>query len=320
MNAKEEYRLFATHERLNLFSQPWWLDAVCESNQWNVVLAKKENKVIASMPYLLRFKFGLKYLISPPLTQTLGPCICKLDGKYINNLAQQKNIFNNLIAELPDFDLFCQNFHYSINNWLPFYWNGFTQTTRYTYVIDSLHDLDEVWSNFKGSIRSDIRKAQKTLKIRDDSNLDKLLDLVKMTFERQGLNIPYSTSLVHRIDDACRIRESRKILLAEDAKQRTHAAIYIVWDDDSAYYLIGGGDPELRSSGAMSLLLWEAIKFSSKVTNKFDFEGSMYESIERFFRAFGAIQTPYFRIRKMSKRMQFCMSSRDIVKAIFSSE
>lgn len=40
---------------------------------------------------------------------------------------------NYFIDNLPKFDYFNMNFHYSITNWLPFYWRGFKQTTRYTY-------------------------------------------------------------------------------------------------------------------------------------------------------------------------------------------
>jgi len=50
------------------------------------------------------------------------------------------------------------------------------------------------------------------------------------------------------------------------------------------------------------LCLWEAIRYASTVTKQFDFEGSMIESVERFFRAFGAVQTPYFRITKTPSR------------------
>jgi len=35
---------------------------------------------------------------------------------------------------------------------------------------------------------------------------------------------------------------------------------------------MGDGDPESRNSGATNLLLWEAIKFCSKVTKEFNFK------------------------------------------------
>ncbi|KZZ15518.1 hypothetical protein A3751_17170 [Oleiphilus sp. HI0080] len=48
--------------------------------------------------------------------------------------------------------------------------------------------------------------------------------------------------------------------------------------------------------------MWEAIKFASTVTKRFDFEGSMIEPIERFFRGFGAMQKPYFQISHTPNR------------------
>jgi hypothetical protein len=49
--------------------------------------------------------------------------------------------------------------------------------------------------------------------------------------------------------------------------------------------------------------MWEAIKFARSVTRQFNFEGSMIEPVERFFRAFGAVQTPYFQITKTNSRL-----------------
>lgn len=95
-----------------------------------------------------------------------------------------------------------------------------------------------------------------------------------------------------------------------------HAAAYIIWDENSAYYLMGGGNPELRTSGATSLVMWEAIKFASDVTKHFDFEGSMLEPVERFFRAFGAEQVPYFQISRMSRRMKLLRAGKKFAKAI----
>ena len=78
------------------------------------------------------------------------------------------------------------------------------------------------------------------------------------------------------------------------------------FNGNTAYYLMGGGDPELRNSGATSLVLWEAICRQPEIVEVFDFEGSMIEPIERFCRAFGAVQTPYFRVSHTpSKLLRF---------------
>jgi hypothetical protein len=52
----------------------------------------------------------------------------------------------------------------------------------------------------------------------------------------------------------------------------------------------------------MSLLMWESIKFASSFVDEFDFEGTMVESIERFIRGFGAAQSPYFQLTKVSPK------------------
>ena len=91
------------------------------------------------------------------------------------------------------------------------------------------------------------------------------------------------------------------MLFACDESGRVHAVAYVVWDDAAAYYLMGGGDPELRTSGASSLLMWEAILRARNVTDVFDFEGSMLRPVERFFRAFGGRQIPYLQVSRATR-------------------
>ena len=64
---------------------------------------------------------------------------------------------------------------------------------------------------------------------------------------------------------------------------------------------MGGGDPHLRTSGAGSLLIWEAIQRASADSQVFDFEGSMLRPVERFFRAFGGRQTPYPHVSRATR-------------------
>jgi hypothetical protein len=282
-----------------IFSQPWWLEAVVPGS-WGDVTIEQAGEIQARLPYYLRKHRGLTMLTMPPLTQTLGPWLRHSSEKYSNQLSREKELMTGLIEKLPPFDFFQQNFHHSIQNWLPFNWAGFEQTTRYSYRIENLSDMDEVWEGFRKNIRTDIRKAQKTLEIRADRGLNDFINLNKMTFERQGLALPYSHELLARLDHACCERGCRKILVAQDGQGRLHAGIYLVWDAQAAYYLMGGSDPELRNSGATSLLVWEAIQFAAGVTRSFDFEGSMIESVERFFRAFGALQKPYFQVTKVN--------------------
>lgn len=298
---KEKYRqLCLVEPTIPIFSRDWWLDAVCETENWDVGIVEKNGKIVASFPYYSEKKI-FKYIKMPSLTQTMGVWISYPHGqKYTTKLSYETKILDDLIDQLPHFDGFNQSFHHSIENWLPFYWKGFKETTRYTYVIDDMTDLDFIYRGFKENIRREIKKAKKNVRVYEEENIEKFYEINTLTFRRQEMDIPYSLEFLKQLDEACAQHGSRRILFAEDEKGRIHGALYLVWDNNSAYYLMGGGDPDLRTSGASSLLMWEAIQFASTVTSKFDFEGSMIKPIERFFRSFGAVQKPYFHISKVN--------------------
>ena len=292
---KTQYRILCeTEPSIPLFSQAWWLDAVA-GESWDVVTVEKGGEIQAAMPYIVKKKLGLTLLTQPALTQNLGPWIRPTYAKYAKRLSREKDLMQALIDQLPTYTLFQQNWHHTVTNWLPFYWKGFEQTTRYTYRIDDLNDEESIWKEIQSNIKREIRKAsnREGVVVRDDLGIDEFLSLNEMVFSRQGKTLPYTKAFVENLDAAATERKARKIFIAEDGQGRRHAGVYLVWDSQSAYYLMGGGDPELRNSGATSLCMWEAIKFASTVTESFDFEGSMIEPVERFFRAFGARQTSY---------------------------
>lgn len=288
-----------------LFSRPWWLDAMAGEDGWDVVVVEKGGELHASLPFVRKRLYGFTVVGQPILTQHLGPWIKPMSGKYATELARQKDLYSELIAGLPRFDRYLQNWAPARDNWLPFYWQGFKQTTRYTYVLPDLSDESALWDGLQQNIRREIRKAAErfAIQVRTDLNIADFYALNRQVFERQGMPAPYSLEHLKRLDDACVRRECRRIFVAQDSEGRRHAAVYLVWDENSAYYLMGGGDPKLRSSGATSLCMWEAIRFAATVTKRFDFEGSMLEPVERFFRGFGAIQVPYFSISKTPSRL-----------------
>ena len=299
MCAKKEYReLCLIEDSIPIFSQDWWLDAVCGVNNWDVVLVKNDSKIIASLPYSFEGKKNL-LLTQPKLTQTLGIWVKypKNQSEY-KKLSFEKKVVNDLLSQLPDFELFQQSFRHSFTNWLPFYWEGFQQTTRYTYILKHIKDTEKIYSGFASKARTDIKKAEKRLKILPGANLTDLYKLINKSYERQGVKNPTSYSFLEKVELACNKHSCGKIFIAQGENGENHAGVYLVWDKQSAYYLLGGGDPDFRNSGAHSFLIWEAIKYASKFIDDFDFEGSMVEGVERFNRGFGAVQTPYFSIYK----------------------
>jgi len=84
---------------------------------------------------------------------------------------------------------------------------------------------------------------------------------------------------------------------------KTVAANFLVEDSETVYYLMGGIDPEFADIGAMDLVQYESIKYALSKGKNFDFEGSMVESIEKYFRSFGATQKAYFEVTKTESKL-----------------
>jgi len=316
--SRNDYRaLCAMDPTIPLFQQAWWLDAVCGDDGWEVVLALRGEEIIGALPYLPRRVMGLKVISQPTLTQISGPWVKASKARYPKALAYEKDVLQALARALPAFHYYAQNWHFSRMNWLPFYWLGFRQTTRYTYRLSLGGGEEDLWRNLQENIRTDVRKERFGISIRPARDLGEFLELNRMTFARQGRQLPYSREIVQRLDEAASQRGVRDVFVAEGPGGEVHAAAYVVRDADTAYYLMGGGDPSLRSSGATSLCLWEAILHQPQHIESFDFEGSMLEPVERFFRAFGARQVPYFRVSKSCCRLldlALCISGTGAVR------
>src|SRR5262249_39092465 len=112
----------------SIFQQPFWLDSVAPG-AWDAVEVNAGGQIKARLPYVItRNRLGMTILSMPRLTQTLGPWLAPAEGKYAAQLARHKELMRTLFTQLPTHDLFSQNFHHSITNWLPLHWQGFTQT------------------------------------------------------------------------------------------------------------------------------------------------------------------------------------------------
>ena len=296
---KTAYRQHCSHEEsLPLFVRDWWLDITC-GDDWDALIIEENGCIAASMPVYLPAK-GIVSM--PSYTQTMGPWFATEsdDTKYSRFIAKRQAMCKLFIDKLDGCSHFLQNFSHEFTDWLPFYWAGYQQTTRYTYLLDSIKDIDRLWQQMNANIRRNIDKAQRKhgLTVRKGVPIADLFQVQQQTFERQQLRNKQNQHTLEQLILHARERQQGEIWGAYDEKGNLHAAVFIAWQESCAYYIAGGANTQLRDSGAHSLVMWEAIREVSHYTDAFDFEGSMLPGVERFFREFGGIQTPFFTITK----------------------
>jgi hypothetical protein len=294
------YRNFCQKGKLPIFVQDWYLDMVSVTGSWDAAMVEEEGVLVGIMPYFIKRKYGFSYITMPVDAKYMGPYL--LPEK--NNLSDQHQIYEQLIQQLPKVDSFWQNFHPDFTNWLPFYWKGYQQTTRYTYRLD-VADTDKVFRDFSDKTHYKLRKAKKIVEIVDNLSPEAFHDVHIMSFQRQNLPPPFSLSTFLNTHETLRQHEAGKMFFAVDKDQNIHAVLYVLLEGETAYMHFLGSNPAFPKSEAVNFMYWEVFQYLSreKGVKWIDFQGGMMKNVENIFRRFRAEQTPYFSITQEKSKL-----------------
>ena len=304
MSNKEIYKVLCEQRQLDvpLFLQYWWMEAVCRGKTWDVAVSKDGDKVKGVMPYLYGRKMGMLYIVQPQLTQYSGPCYFYPDGLTASQrLEFEKEVASDLIAQVERLRpaVFVQNFSPAVTNWLPFYWAGYEQTTRYTYRIADISDVGTVFDSFDVEKRQrKIRRYDGETTVRFDMSAADFATFHRRYWQSKGSHDVLDGGLIERVCSAATARGNGVIAALCDRDGRLLSARFVVYDAHCAYSLMSAHEPSLHKNGHSETLFWKLIQYLSPLTTSFDFEGSMDEGLEYFYRSFGASQIPYSRVSK----------------------
>ena len=309
MTNKEKYAFFCSEiDDICIYDQPWWLDVDCGSENWDVVLYEKDGRVLGAMPFYIKKRFGLSYITSSARSQHHGAIILPSTAqKSSKRIGYEHEVMTGLIDELEKYILdkgivyYQETFSPLIKDWLPFYWKGYSQTTKYTYRINDISDVDSVFDNFMPNKQKNIRKAIRAgITTKFDMKAEDFYLLHKEAVAKQGKVIKYSLETLKRYFDGLYSHNAGRSMYAVDKDGKVMGAILTAWDNKYGYHWISAFDPDTRVSGSSDLLVFEMIKYlSSKGITGFDFEGSMDHGIEQSCRSFGGSQDQYFSINKI---------------------
>ena len=299
---KEKYIRFAkTCQELRIYNQPFWLDAVCGSGNWDAVIFEEHGEIMAALPYHTgRLPHGISCIYQPQLTQCFDLWI-KEDGnqkrekRRHNQFRLTGEIAKRLLEKGADYYDF--NLSSGLHNWEAFHWAGFREETRYSFIIEP-GGVKTAWTQLNTGMRNEIRKASETVRIEELTDTDILCDLVNRTFERQGIAYSVSKDLVKRLYGACQKNNAAKLLAAWTGDRLCCAGLY-VFDSRYVYELLVGSDPDLRSLNYKSCMTWQMICYAMETGRGFDFEGSMVRSVAEHNRRFGAEPVPFYHLWKI---------------------
>ena len=299
---KDRYLGFCEKNYVPIYSQSWWMDAVCGPENWDVWLFEQDGEIVAAMPYYLEEREFGTYITKAPLTQVNGIYFQYPAGaSEITKAKFEEKIINQAMDFVSSLNLavYEQQFHWTFHNWLPFRWNGCVAEPRYTYVIEDTSSLEHMWQAMDKKCRKLIKKGQRNGTLDLDISFDEFWEEHSKVFKKQGLPVPFERSLFERLYQACVERKCGQFLCERVADGHVGSLVVEVWDDRSMYSLVGGSIPEYQNLETYHAVRWEAMKMAHKMGLMFDFEGSVIKRISRSVREYGGEPKLYFRIRKI---------------------
>ena len=313
MTNKEIYREFCQNTpELPIFMHDWWLDAVCAGKQWDVLLCVEldngyrvldngaqvvENeRIVAVLPYLLRKRAWMRYVLMPQMTQMGGIWLSECVRDDAQAVKQICALFGEALQALR-LSYYYQ--HYPLHSTAPQYMQelGFKLKKRVTYRIEDLSDLDSVINSFSKNKKRQLQKAL-SLHVDYSLNIEDFYRFHQDCLQQQGKVIRYTREFLLVLDRKTKRLNQSQILAIRNANEQLLAAAFLVWDKHNMYYLIPCYSPLHKDSGASALLVLEAIKLARKQGVAFDFEGSMIRGVAQHYKQFGSTPTTYYSVEK----------------------
>ena len=301
MNNKVIYRsLCEKHKEIPLFMQAWWLDA-SSKDKWDVILCKNGDEIVGFFVFSYQEKFGKKIITNHPLTQYAGPYIFypeNISASAIHSL--ENKVYTSITEQLEakNIDFIEINCHYSFKNWQQFYWNGYKQTTKYTYVLEDLSNIERLLSEMSTQRRRKIKNNTRDYYVSLDLSAEDFYNSYNEHLKDQNKTIFYIKDYFIGLYNACKERNQGQILALYNDENELLVSIWTIWDNESAYNMILNTNKKRKCSVNTTLLVWETLKFLKDKTKKFDFEGSMIQNSAIGNQQYGAIAIPYHCISK----------------------
>ena len=236
-----------------------WLIEDKEKAQLGTVILRKGAEILPA-PHGFTMYQGLmfsNYVNAQPL-HTRTALILKLTEEFLANLSQHYDRLS-----------FC--LHYSHADVRGIQWFNYHEphkgqfrfVLQYTGLLDlnQFDDLEDYLPNIRTTRRYEYRKALRGgMKVESSDDIDTLLELHRLTFERTGLvQTDEIAAMAKNITFAALNNKFGEMLMCRDPSGEIVSATLFLFDERCAYYLIGANHPAQRNSNGNTLLFMENI-------------------------------------------------------------
>jgi hypothetical protein len=282
----------------SVFNSPKWVALYGDRLTCYAVRGKGDN--VHALFYLYRSRrLGLPALTSPPGTPHCGLVFNRRAGSRHKQNDHLKDITQAIATFLG-----AQRSAVTIVPFPPaltdtqwFSWAGFKVAPFFTYVIALAPPFEQILGEMDSRKRSTLVKADKEgleCELTFDYGVVKDLVLKTPSTRERTLDVDLLDRMLFEFAD----KENSFAYVAYH-RGAPSATVLCVYDGTTAYHLLAGTDPANRHNLAGTLALLHCIRRSKDTgLRAFDFEGSSLPDIERYFRDFGGVLTPYYSVHR----------------------
>ncbi len=255
------------------YAYSWFLNIV--SPNWEALVSEDFNFL---MPLPVKRKYKIPYIVQPHLAQQLG---------IFSALEIDDKVLQVFIKNIPYYS-------YEIN---------LNENNKHEEVIckkNYILKLNEPYSILKAqfsknTIRNIAKAKNRKVSIQKNIALELYLDFY-YSIEKEFISSE-KTVLQKLLTEGI---ERKQVILygALDIESQLIAAVCIFITEQRLTYLFPVSDNTGKQSSAMFMIINELIKEYAEKDVLLDFEGSQIEGIARFYKGFGAVNQPYYVLKK----------------------
>ena len=280
-----------------IYAYSFYLDAM--SKNWDALIVNDYEMV---MPLTWNKKYGISYLRQPFFIQQSG---------IFGNSSFTEDVTKQFIKQALNLFPFAEinlNFANEYNS---------SGATKCNLILPLDNTIAEIEKHFKNDLIKNIKKANKNnLIYRPSEEIKTAIESYKNTYSER-FYIPQKA--YEDFFQLCLLLKKKKQLLVRKVNSKDEKLLAIaifLKDKKRVYNIMSTTFPEGRSLEANHFLLYELIKEFSGQNLILDFEGSEIQSINFFYRKFGAIEQPYpfVRINNLNTLQRFFKNLSDQYK------
>ncbi len=262
----------------NIYAWSWYLDIVCDG--WEALVEGNYTRVF---PLTNAKKAGIRYLYQPPFTQQLG---------LFSTGSPGGDMTDAFLIELQKHFRFAE---INLNHFNRLQETNFKVVMRKNLELDLIQPYQDIRLLYSENTIRNIRKAEKEeIAIRFDADPKSIIDLFR---NEKGKQLKaFKTKhykIVERLIYQCLYKRSAISVGAFNRFNTLVAGAFVLLSHRRLVFIFSATGAEARANGAMHLLVDVVIQKHAGQSITFDFEGSDFAGLARFYAGFGSKEVKY---------------------------